>query len=95
MGRLLNLQLDSAGIRELLRGEDVRLLIDGAGEDILARVKDALPSGTPVSLRKYRTDRGAASVTILDIRGMAWQARDGVLTRAAAAAGLEVKAWQQ
>lgn len=95
MARLLDLQLDSAGIRQLLRGDDVRLLIDGAAEDILARVKDALPPDTPVILSKYTTDRGAAAVTIADIRGMAWQARDGVLTRAAAQAGLEVKAWQR
>ncbi|MFF5778172.1 hypothetical protein ACFY7Y_14625 [Streptomyces virginiae] len=94
-GRLLDLQLDAPGIRQLLRGDDVRLLIDGAAEDILARVKDALPPGTPVSVARYTTDRGAAAVTIADIRGMAWQARDGVLTRAVAQAGLEFKAWQQ
>lgn len=95
MSRLLDLQLDSAGIRQLLRGDDVRLLIDAAAEDILARVKDALPPGTPVVLNRYQTDRGAAAITIADLRGMAWQARDGVLTRAAAQAGLEVKAWSE
>jgi hypothetical protein len=42
----------------------------------------------------YTTDRGAASITVEDVRAMAWQARDGILTRAAGAVGLEVKAWQ-
>jgi hypothetical protein len=48
-----------------------------------------------VRVKKYTSDRDAASVTIADVRGMAWQARDGVLTRAAGELGIEIKAWQR
>jgi hypothetical protein len=90
---LEKLELDSAGIREVLRSDEVRQMVDGAAEDIRARVRAKLPPGTPVSLRRYTTDRGAASVTIAHARGMGWQARDGVFTRSAAEAGAEFRAW--
>ncbi|MFE3326895.1 hypothetical protein [Streptomyces sp. NPDC059176] len=88
-------QLDTAGVRELLRGQDVRTLIDGKADEVSANVKALLPSGVSVEVRKYTTDRGAATVVIADVRGMAWQARDGVLTRAAGFAGLEVRTWRR
>lgn len=91
---LQRLQLDRAGIRELLAGEGIRQMVDGAATDIQARVRARLPAGTTVTVKKYTTDRGAASITIADVRGMAWQARDGVLTRAAGEAGIEVKDWR-
>ncbi|MFE2600110.1 hypothetical protein ACFXCZ_27085 [Streptomyces sp. NPDC059396] len=69
-------------------------MVDGAAVDIQARVRAKLPPGTPVTVKKYTTDRGAASVTIADVRGMAWQARDGVLTRSAGEAGIEVRDWR-
>lgn len=87
-------ELDSRGIREFLAGPEVRQMVDGVAEDLRARVRAKLPPGTRVQLRKYTTDRGAASVTIADVRGMAWQARDGVLTRAAGEAGIEVRDWR-
>lgn len=91
---LERLELDSAGIREFLGGPEVRQLVDGVAEDVRARVRAKVPPGTPVTLKKYTTDRGAASITIADVRGMAWQARDGVLTRAAGEAGIEVRDWR-
>lgn len=91
---LEKLKLDRAGIREVLAGPEVRQMVDGVAEDVRARVRAKLPPGTPVRIRKYNTDRGAASVTIADVRGMAWQARDGVLTRAAGEAGIEVRDWR-
>jgi hypothetical protein len=84
-------ELDIPGVRELLHGQAVRDLIDGYAEQVADHVKASLPSGTPVEVRKYTTDRGAATVVIADVRGMAWQAKHGTLTRAAAATGLEVK----
>lgn len=91
---LERLELDSAGIREVLRSEEVRALVDGAAEDVRARVRAKLRPGVRVQVRKYTTDRGAASVTIADVRGMAWQARDGVLSRSVAESeGLEFKAF--
>ena len=92
---LTDFRLDYHGVRQVLRGEDVRLLIDATAEDVHARVKAQLPADVAVVVNKYTTDRGAAAVTIADVRAMAWQARDGVLTRAAGEAGLEIKEWRQ
>lgn len=85
-------ELDARGVREVLRGDGVRRLVDGAAEDLRARIRAKLEPGVRLELRKYTTDRGAASVTIADVRGMAWQARDGVITRSVAEAdGIEFK----
>lgn len=85
-------ELDSAGVRELLKGQAVRDLVDGYAQQVADNVKPLVRPGVPIEVRKYTTDRGAATVVVADVRGMAWQARDGILTRAAAQAGLEVKA---
>ena len=92
---LVDFRLDHAGVREILKGPDIRQVIDGLADEIAANVRVLVPSGTPIEVRGYTTDRGAATVTVADVRAMAWQARDGILTRAAAFAGLEVKAWQR
>ncbi|WP_432147956.1 hypothetical protein [Streptomyces sp. bgisy029] len=91
---ITSFELDHRGVREFLIGEDVRKLVDGVAEDVRARVRARLYPGVRVEIRKYTSDRGAASITIADVRGMAWQARDGVLTRAAGEAGIEVKDWR-
>ncbi|MEV5680965.1 hypothetical protein [Streptomyces sp. NPDC052179] len=91
---LERLELDTRGIREFLGGAEVRQLVDGVAADVQARVRARLPPGTPVRVKPYTTDRGAASVTIADVRAMAWQARDGVLTRAAGEAGIEIRDWR-
>lgn len=88
-------ELDTAGVREILRGPEVRELIDGLADEVAGNVRALVPSGTTVEVRGYTTDRGAATVVVADVQAMAWQARDGILTRAAGAAGLEVKAWQR
>lgn len=88
---LERLELDRAGIRQVLQSPEVRAMVNGAVTDIKSRVRAHLPPGTTVTVKEYTTDRDAASITIADVRGMAWQARDGVLTRAAGEAGIEVK----
>ena len=90
---LESFRIDRRGIREVLTGPEVRQMVDGVAVDIRSRVRAKLRPGTPVTIRSYTTDRAAASVTITDVRGMAWQARDGVLTRSAGEAGIEVKGW--
>lgn len=92
---LVDFRLDHAGVREILRGPEVRQLIDGLAGDVAANVRALVPAGTRVEVRGYTTDRGAATVVVADARAMGWQARDGILTRAAGAAGLEVRAWQR
>lgn len=92
---LVDFRLDHAGVREILKGPEIRQVIDGLADEIAANVRVLVPSGTPIEVRGYTTDRGAATVVVADARAMSWQARDGILTRAAGFAGLEVKAWQR
>jgi hypothetical protein len=84
-------RLDYDGVKEILKGDDVRKAVDDLADGIAARVRADVPADAPVEVRRYTTDRGAATVAITDRRAMGWQARDGVLTRAAASVGLEVK----
>ncbi|MFT2014593.1 hypothetical protein ACMA1D_01910 [Streptomyces sp. 796.1] len=91
---LESLTLDYQGIRAYLRGPAVREAIDGYAAAVATEIRAAEPRAT-VTVRSYTTDRGGATVAVEDVRAMAWQARDGLLTRAAGRAGLEVKAWQR
>jgi acyl-CoA hydrolase len=91
---LESFQLDTAGVREVLKSQELRTVVDTLAGQIADNVRASVREGTTVSVHGYTTDRGAASITVEDVRAMAWQARDGILTRAAGAVGLEVKAWQ-
>lgn len=91
---LIEFRLDRRGVREILQSEDMRRLVDGAAHDIAARVRARVPAGTRVEVTDYTTDRAGAAVTIVDVRGMSWQARNGVLTRAAGELGIEVRDWR-
>lgn len=88
MATKVKVELDRAGIGAVLRST-LRTLVNDAAHRVAANVKVA--SGVPVVMRPYTTDRAAASVTIQHRDGAAMQAKNGALTRAAAAAGLEVK----
>lgn len=73
-------RLDRKGAREILQAEftdEINRLAHSIGDQC----------GDDVEVRSYTTDRGAASVTVPALL----QARDGVLTRAASAVGLEVR----
>lgn len=76
---------DSAGIAQILKSPEIAAAVRRRAEGIAAQI-----SGVEVVVDSYTTDRAAASVTIRDRRGQAMQANEGVLTRAAAAQGLEV-----
>ncbi|OBC12181.1 hypothetical protein A5788_22350 [Gordonia sp. 852002-50816_SCH5313054-c] len=72
---------DRKGIGEILKTEfvtEVNRLAQEVGDQC----------GDDVEVRFYTTDRGAASVTV----PAEVQAKEGALTRAATAVGLEVKA---
>lgn len=95
---MAGIKLDSAGIQAVLNSGPVASGVRGLAESIASGVRSQLP-GVDVVVDSYTavprgrfTARPAASVTIRDARGRLWQARDGVLTRAAAASGAEVKA---
>lgn len=91
---LIDFRLDSEGVREILRGTEVRQLIDGKAAEVAANVRALVPPGTVIEWRGYTTDRGAATVVVADRQAMGWQARDGILTRAAGFAQLEIREWR-
>lgn len=79
---------DERGIRETLKTQfkdDTHALAERIAASVRAQHTDL-----DVVVDDYVTDRAASSVTIRDVRGMIYQVRDGLLTRAAASAGLEV-----
>lgn len=83
--------LDHAAIAAWLRSDgSIRSLVDGAADDVAAEA--AASTSEPVDVDRYTTDRAAAAVTIKSPKGMGVQAVQGVLSRAAHAAGLEFKA---
>lgn len=89
---MAKIELDHDGWAEVLNSPEVAKVVHGLAATIASTVRGSLPVGTDVVVDDYRTDRAASSVTIRDARGRLWQVRDGVLTKAAAANGLEVKA---
>lgn len=82
-------RLDHGGITEVLKSSEVAAEVHALAEKVASNARSAT-AGADVVVDDYTTDRAASSVTIRDPRGRLWQVRDGVLTRAAAAAGLEV-----
>lgn len=89
---------DHAGIEDLAQSAGVAALVDAAAQAVAAAVRPQV-SGAPVVVDAYeyrprrfpRGRRAARSVTIARADGLGRQLRDGVLTRAAAAQGLEVR----
>lgn len=95
MARGVPVRLDHAGLAQALKSaemaEAVRARADEVAEN--ARGQGLTASGgesIPVEVEEYTTDRAAASVTLAHAAGMGMQAKYGVLTKAAAEAGLEV-----
>lgn len=83
-------RLDHAGMEEMLKSSGVAVAVNATARAVAASVRASRPEARDVVVDSYVTDRAAASVTIRDRRGRLWQVRDGILTRAAAAAGLDV-----
>lgn len=87
---------DRNGIQHVLTHE-LRGEINALAERVAAHARAsgrtvARGEQMPVTVTHYTTDRAAAAVTIAHPAGLAIQAKHGTLTRAAAAAGLEVRA---
>lgn len=85
-----SIELDHSGLKAVLQGPEVAAAVHAIATEIANEVAARLPADADVVVDDYTTDRAASSVTIRDARGRLWQVRDGVLTRAAAGAGLEV-----
>lgn len=78
------------GISEILKTQSAAAVNDLAAQ-IQGQAQASVGDEAEVTMEAYTTDRAAASVTIASPRGMEMQARDGILTRAAASLGLEVR----
>ncbi|RIR58212.1 hypothetical protein D2E53_08520 [Mycobacteroides abscessus] len=78
--RLMAFELDRDGGAEVLKE-----LSAAAIKDLADQIADQIGQGAKVKI--YTTDRAAATVSV----PAEMQAKDGVLTRAAAAAGLQVR----
>ena len=89
VGSVNLVQLDHDGMGEMLKSKPVADVIGGIADSIGDAVTGEV-EGAEVVVDKYTTDRAAASVTIKDARALAWQVRDGILSRPAAREGLEV-----
>lgn len=90
---MLKIELDSGGIGEMLRSDGVRAAVDAAASavrSIAASDPAVTTNGATADQDSYTTDRAAAGVGIPHPAGLAIEAKHGTLTRAAAAAGLEV-----
>lgn len=89
---------DRAGLRELLNdagpiASEVNSLAHSVDANLKAQgITVAHGEAMPTKVDQYTTDRRAASVTIAHPAGLNVQAKHGALTKAAAAAGLEVRA---
>lgn len=85
----MRFHLDRRGIRQVLNSAPVRALVNEAAQDVASRTRAA--SGMDVVVDGGTTDRAVARVVVKDGKARAAQARSGILTRSATAAGLEVR----
>lgn len=91
MAKTPSFRLDRRGVSQLLKGD-----LGRAATDAAHKVADQIRADYPdlaadVDVEAYTTDRGAASVMVRDSRARELQVRDGLITKAAAKIGLEVK----
>ena len=91
MAKTPSFRLDRKGVSQLLKGD-----LGRAATDAAHKVADQIRADYPdlaadVDVEAYTTDRGAASVMVRDSRARELQVRDGLITKAAAKIGLEVK----
>jgi hypothetical protein len=97
MAKPLKIELDHAGIAEMLNSREVAAAVHAFAETVADNVRAnphivARGITDEVSVDDYITDRAASSVTITHPAGLGMEGKHGVLTKAARAAGLQVKA---
>lgn len=91
-------RLDRAGVRSILKSDEFFALVEAVAEEVADYARadapdvDGIPGDIelPIEVDVYETDRAAAAVILAHPAGIAVQAKHGLLTRAAARAGLEV-----
>ena len=86
-----SLRLNEKGLNQSLRKHLPKSLRSKANE-VGKKVGVRLPDDVEVSVSEGITERGRpySMVTIRDIRGLVYQARDGVLSSAAISSGLDL-----
>lgn len=85
-------RLDRRGVRGLLQTQ-LGAAATAKARELAEVIRSDYPDlADAVDVEEYRTDRGAASVMVKDSSARELQVREGLLTRAAARVGLEVKA---
>lgn len=90
------IRLNSDGIEEVLKSDEVRSAIEDAALEIGVAVEaspEAQRNGVPVTVDTYETDRAAAEVVMAHAAGLPIEAKHGTLIRSAGASGLEVTAY--
>jgi hypothetical protein len=92
----LRIELDRAGVAEMAKGRELQALVRGIADQVANNARNqghTVESGDPlpVEVTSTVTDRARANVTITHAAGLPMQAKYGVLTKAAAQAGLDVK----
>jgi hypothetical protein len=81
--------LDRSGMADIAKSDQIRKLVREAAREVAGHARDA--TDLPVETSERTTDRAVVDVTIAHPAGAATQAKYGVLTRAAARAGLDVR----
>lgn len=82
---------DSKGIEQILKSPEVAAVIGDLAEEVANNVQTRAGVHAIVDVNEYTTDRAAASVLLAGRAAAARQAKEGILTSAAAQAGLEVR----
>ncbi len=87
-------QLDRQGVGAILRSPELSTAVTGLARTVASNVMARLPSDrydADVVVEPYTTDRGAAAVVVRHPQARALEAKFGILSNAAAAAGLSVR----
>lgn len=86
------LRVDYAGVGTVLKGPDVSVLVRETATAVAEFVPDTVDGEyLETVVEEYATDRASAQVLVKHPYAAAMQAKYGILTRAAGAAGLEVR----
>ena len=94
---MIEFRRDENGLQEILNGPGTRRALRAFAEPAAAAVRAEKPEAEVVvdeftARAKGRfTTRHAVSIAMLDVRARSWELRDGLLSRAAARVGLEVR----
>lgn len=94
MGYLV--KLNSSGIEEVLKSDEVRAAVEEYALQIGTAVEgssEVVRNGVPVDVDSYTTDRAACAVTMTHPAGVPIEAKYGTLIREGSASGLEVKSY--